>query len=64
MIPALGIGSMSEAAVVDLDALQECANVFEAAYLWAERNDIPTWNGRAPLIFGLSCEECSLAAIR
>ena len=34
---------MAETVEVDFDGLQDMHTIYEAAYLWAERNEIPTW---------------------
>ena len=41
---------MAETVELDFDELQDMQTVFEAAYLWAERNEIPSWNQWVSLI--------------
>ena len=41
---------MPETVDVDFDELRDMETVFEAAYLWAERNATPTWNQWVSLI--------------
>ena len=41
---------MAEAITVDFTQFQDCETLYDAAYLWAEQNDIPTWNGWTSLI--------------
>ena len=41
---------MSEAIALDLSQFEGCVDVRSAAFLWASRNETPTWNGWVSII--------------
>ena len=41
---------MAETVEVSFEELQGIDTIFDAAFYWAERNDVPTWNEWVSLI--------------